>query len=226
MANRFRGTLGEFLASEPTIHSENTLIVGFNTGMGSGLWPLMRSWLTDLLAILRGGFIALFTCANDFSDLRGETLVWELLHARFLISPQRNPFKAATIVHEPRADASADPEWSCSSCFLYAVCGRDEGAPPLPAPGGEGQLERKMLKLANHLVARAGWWLGRAELLWGPQQSELGCRTEAGIARGDANEEYAWSLSTRYRETVAQAIGVRSSRFSVPVPPCARRTRR
>lgn len=148
IANRFRGTLGELLASDPAINSANTLLVGFNTGMGSGLWPLMRSWLPDLLAILRGGFVALFTCANDYSDLRGETLVWELLHARSLVAPQRNPFKAATIVHEPKADASADPEWSCSSCFLYAVCGRDEGAPPPPAPGDERELERKLLKLA------------------------------------------------------------------------------
>jgi hypothetical protein len=148
VATRFRGTLGEFLVSEPTIHSENAIIVGFNTGMGSGLWPLMLSWLPDLLAILRGGFIALFTCANDFSDLRGESLVWELLHARSLIAPQRNPFKAATIVHEPPPEASGHPEWSCSSCFLYAVCGRDQGAPPLPAPGAERELEREVLKLA------------------------------------------------------------------------------
>jgi len=148
VANRFRGTLGALLASDPSICRDDTLIVGFNTGMGSGLWPLMRSWLPDLLAILRGGFIALFTCANDFSDLRGETLVWELLGARMLMAPQRNPFKAATIVHEPPASVLAHPEWSCSSCFVYAICGRKEKAPALPELGRETQLEKQLLKLA------------------------------------------------------------------------------
>jgi len=75
-----------------------------------------------------------------------------LLRARTLIAPQRNPFKAATIVHAPPVDADAlanlNPEWSCSSCFLYAICGREDGALPLPEPGNEAVLERDLLRLA------------------------------------------------------------------------------
>ena len=77
--------------------------------------------------------VAIFTCANDYSDLRGEMLVFKLLQARLVSSPQRCPFKAATIVRAPSSERSANGgvEWSCSSCYLYAVRGRTEGAPPL-----------------------------------------------------------------------------------------------
>ena len=40
-----RGTLGALLAERPQLTAANTVCVGFNTGMGSGLYPLMQSWL-------------------------------------------------------------------------------------------------------------------------------------------------------------------------------------
>ena len=40
-----RGTLGALLAQRPQLTAANTMCVGFNTGMGSGLYPLMQSWL-------------------------------------------------------------------------------------------------------------------------------------------------------------------------------------
>jgi hypothetical protein len=40
-----RGTLGALLAQRPQLTAANTVCVGFNTGMGSGLYPLMQSWL-------------------------------------------------------------------------------------------------------------------------------------------------------------------------------------
>ena len=40
-----RGTLGALLAQRPHLTAANTVCVGFNTGMGSGLYPLMQSWL-------------------------------------------------------------------------------------------------------------------------------------------------------------------------------------
>jgi len=134
------------LQAEPQHGPDNTLVVGFNTGMGSGLYPLMSSWLPDLLALLRHGFVAVFSCANDYSDLTGELMVFhELLGANVILPPRRNPFKAATVVRE---DAREQCEWSCSSSFLYAVQGRAEGASPLP-PAGDEALESALKKLAK-----------------------------------------------------------------------------
>lgn len=144
----FRGTLGELLRREPRHSHENAIVAGFNTGMGSGLWPLMKSWLPDLIALLRGGFVAVFTCANDFSDLRGEQLVFKMLGARTVLAPHANPFKAASIVHEPGEPGAKQLEWSCSSSFVYAVQGREEDAEPLP-PSDDAALLSALRKLAK-----------------------------------------------------------------------------
>ena len=64
-------------------------------------------------------------------------------------NPDPNPLKAATIVRAPDSEKSANGgvEWSCSSCFFYAVRGRTEGAPPLV----EGPaLLSALKKLAKH----------------------------------------------------------------------------
>lgn len=145
-ARCFRGTLGQLLHAEPHHSAETTVAVGFNTGMGSGLYPLMNSWLPDLLALLRHQFVAIFSCANDYSDLNGELMVFrELLRANVIVPPQKNPFKAATVVRE---DAREKCEWSCSSSYIYAVCGRTQGAPALP-PDGDQNLENALRKLAK-----------------------------------------------------------------------------
>ncbi|KAL1521167.1 hypothetical protein AB1Y20_022720 [Prymnesium parvum] len=144
-ARAYRGTLGELLRAEPHLTAANTLLVGFNTGMGSGLFPLMRSWLPDLLLVLSRRIVALFTCANDYSDLAGELLVWRtLLRARLALPPVENPFRAATVVRE---DSRAACEWSCSSCYYYAVCGAEEGA-RLP-PAVDAKLEAALRQLAK-----------------------------------------------------------------------------
>ena len=46
-------------------------------------------------------------------------------------------------------------EWSCSSCFVYALCGRTDDAPPLPTPPDAGryaELVTKLKKLGKHLA--------------------------------------------------------------------------
>ena len=176
----YHGTLGELLRTEPHHTAEDTIVVGFNTGMGNtsagmakggfmlmqsgshdcmgmakGGFMLMQSWLPDLVDLLRVGFVAIFTCANDYSDLRGELAIFaQILRAELVLPPQRSPFKAATVVRESDAEKC---EWSCSSCYLYAVCGRVDGAPPLPAssmPGAEGMAElvAKVKKAAKALA--------------------------------------------------------------------------
>lgn len=118
-------------------------------GMAKGGYALMQSWLPDLIAMLRLGLVAIFTCANDYSDLRGELSIFNTLHAELILPPQRNPFKAATVVRESDA---AKCEWSCSSCFYYAVCGRADDAPPLPKPGADlGDLRKALKKMAKKL---------------------------------------------------------------------------
>lgn len=163
-ARSFRGTLGQLLAAEPERYTpSDTLVVGFNTGMGSGLYALMRSWLPDLLALLRRGFVGIFSCANDYSDLKGEVSVFvQLLHAKLVLAPRPNPFKAATVVRENDGDdATGDgderappkgEEWSCSSCYVYAVQGRKPDAPALP-PDAEAALQPALKKLAARLRA-------------------------------------------------------------------------
>ncbi|KAL3902520.1 MAG: hypothetical protein SGPRY_012036, partial [Prymnesium sp.] len=112
-------------------------------GMGSGLYPLMSSWLPDLLSLLHCGMVAIFSCANDYSDLKGELKVWQLLHANLILPPTPNPFKAATVVRE---DARERCEWSCSSCFVYAICGRTTDAPPMAS---DEELQSALRKLAR-----------------------------------------------------------------------------
>ena len=160
-ARRFHGTLGELLRAEPQHTAESSIVVGYNTGFGNassgmakGGFALMTSWLPDLLAVLRLGLVAIFTCANDYSDLRGELAIMKsVLHAQLVLPPSRNPFKAATVVRETHESDVC--EWSCSSCFLYAVCGRDEGAPALPAAGdreAEEELKRTLRTMGKMLA--------------------------------------------------------------------------
>jgi len=156
----FHGTLGQLLRQEPHHTAEDTIAVGFNTGMGNasagmsrGGFALARSWLPDLMALLSLGLVGIFTCANDYSDLRGEMAIFsQLLDATFVLPPRMSPFKAATVVRESDDEHC---EWSCSSCYLYAICGRKEGAPPLPEAGSgamEQQLVPKLMKLAKGLA--------------------------------------------------------------------------
>ena len=155
----FHGTLGDLFRAEPHHSAENTIVIGFNTGMGNtsagmakGGFVLMQSWLPDLVELLRLGMVGIFTCANDYSDLRGELSIFvQLLAAEMVLPPMRNPFKAATIVRESDSERC---EWSCSSCFLYAIRGRSIDTPALPGPtdaDGMSQLVANLNRLAKQL---------------------------------------------------------------------------
>ena len=161
-ARCFHGTLGELLRAEPHRSAEDTIVAGFNTGMGNtsagmakGGFALMQSWLPDLVDLLNQGLVAVFTAANDYSDLRGELAIFvQLLQAELILPPAQSPFKAATVVRESDADKC---EWSCSSSYVYAICGRVDGAPPLPATSSLTSepmqaLLAKMKRAAKHLA--------------------------------------------------------------------------
>ena len=85
IAKFFKGTTSEFFLSDQfedlvdlkqKLPLENTLLIGFNPGFGSGYDLLLHSWARDIVMFLGLGYKLVFTQASDFSDLRGETEVW------------------------------------------------------------------------------------------------------------------------------------------------------
>lgn len=123
----YRGTLGELLTEHYGEFSPgNTVVVGFNPGFGSGFLPLMTSWVGDLVTLLNLRLPIFFTCANDYGDLRGESLVLsEILGPNYLLQPRPNPLCAMTTLHPPGGRETA---WTRSSSFLYGLQGYRLGA--------------------------------------------------------------------------------------------------
>jgi hypothetical protein len=98
----FKGTYVEFAKNNRDVVTDrhNTIHITYNGGFGnfpeSMQFDLLSSWLPDLrlLASLRTPLI--FTAANDFGDLRGESAVMHLLGANWCCPPTENPFSFAT----------------------------------------------------------------------------------------------------------------------------------
>ena len=44
------------------------------------------------------GFLTFFTCANDWADLKGETQLMAILEARYVLQPQKSPFRSMSVV--------------------------------------------------------------------------------------------------------------------------------
>ncbi len=69
---------------------------------GSGNLSLALSWMEGLAALAISGALGVFTCANDYSDVRGEAAVWRgLIGARFTAPPAPSPFAACSTFHSP-----------------------------------------------------------------------------------------------------------------------------
>ena len=117
----YRATVGDFLLDnyesdediKRKLPMENTLFIGFNPGFGCGYEALLRSWCRDLIMLFNLGYKVVFTCANDYSDLRGETLVFQKVfqdRVNYFMPGQENPFRAVThYTQEGRKEGS----WSC-----------------------------------------------------------------------------------------------------------------
>eukprot|EP00192_Tetraselmis_astigmatica_P012970 CAMPEP_0117654876 /NCGR_PEP_ID=MMETSP0804-20121206/3981_1 /TAXON_ID=1074897 /ORGANISM="Tetraselmis astigmatica, Strain CCMP880" /LENGTH=407 /DNA_ID=CAMNT_0005461193 /DNA_START=21 /DNA_END=1244 /DNA_ORIENTATION=- len=113
-----RGTTGKFL---DVCEGKQPIIVGFNTGFGSGDEALKISWTVDLKRILQLGLLAIFTCANDHSDLKFERqLLEQSLKAAYVLYPRRSPFSAVTTTHAPGRQKDT---WACANSFVYAIKG-------------------------------------------------------------------------------------------------------
>jgi len=145
-AECYRGTMGELLTEHyGEFTPSNTVVVGFNPGFGSGFLPLMTSWAGDLVTLLNLRLPVFFTCANDYGDLRGESLVLsEVLGPNYLLPPRQNPLCAMTTLHPPGGRETA---WTRSSSFLYGLQGYRPGASGPVVP-------RKDKALLTHTLER------------------------------------------------------------------------
>lgn len=161
----FRGTFGEFQQSRAfeTCNATNTVIIGYNTGFGSFVgendYQLLLSWLPDLYAIADSGIPAIFTCANDYSDMNGEFAVQSrVVGAEMLLLPQQNPFSAASHLHE---EGKQETAWSRASSFLYVIQGYDSSRRIHLDPSDSKVIEKVTARLdadlpGLHLVDRLG----------------------------------------------------------------------
>mmetsp|Transcript_13282 Transcript_13282/g.31192 ORF Transcript_13282/g.31192 Transcript_13282/m.31192 type:complete len:131 (-) Transcript_13282:241-633(-) len=120
----------------------------------------MAGWAPDLSAALQRGYLAFFSCANDYSDLRGEVAMHELLGSRRVLPPRKNPFHAMSIVTEPIPDGATvrSGEWCRANFFIYAVRGlerrQDLGDGASSPPGdtdGSKSLQAHARELARFL---------------------------------------------------------------------------
>jgi hypothetical protein len=118
----YRGKVSAFL-SENSFSKENTLLIGFNPGFGSGFDQLLFSWCQDLVYLLDQDFPVFFTQANDYSDLRGETLVLDKIFensVKYRQMPRENPFSAMTRYCQ---EGKEEKCWSSSATHFYGLQG-------------------------------------------------------------------------------------------------------
>uniref|UniRef100_A0A7S1HTE4 Mitochondrial splicing suppressor 51-like C-terminal domain-containing protein n=1 Tax=Eutreptiella gymnastica TaxID=73025 RepID=A0A7S1HTE4_9EUGL len=95
------------------------VVCAFNTGFASGDARLRASWTGDIKYLIQEGFLTFFTCANDWADLKGEAQVMAILEARYVLQPQKSPFRSMSVVQEPDDKG----KWYSANSFVYAVQG-------------------------------------------------------------------------------------------------------
>ena len=72
-------------------------------------YDLLKSWFPDLQFLTGTSLPLLFTCANDYADLLGETAIMRhVLGARFILAPQENPFSFASTMVPPQSATGID----------------------------------------------------------------------------------------------------------------------
>lgn len=146
-AGQHRGGVREFFRQHseylhPRRDGRPVVVVGLNCGFGNWENPMpMRydlffSFIPDLYFLSATMIPLIFTCANDFADVVGETgVVQALLGSRYLSPPQENPFSfASTMVPPQQQQQQRRPEqdgevanYSRGNAFWYAVQGHDRG---------------------------------------------------------------------------------------------------
>lgn len=134
----YQGTSLSFFRENIKLLSSKTIVVGLNCGFGNFENPqkvrysLLQSWLPDLYFLTATKLPLIFTCANDYADLSGETTVMQkIMGAYFLAEPQSNPFEFASTLISPPATSPHDKShtregYARGNSFWYAVQGHDK----------------------------------------------------------------------------------------------------
>jgi hypothetical protein len=80
---------------------------------------VLRSWLPDLYFLAITSLPVVFTCANDYADMRGEVAVLKnVIAARFIVDPAPNPFPmAVTFGNEGKEEKDGKKEWYNGNCI-------------------------------------------------------------------------------------------------------------
>ena len=127
-----RGTLCDFLDNNPEVTNElaSTVFIVFNGGFGNFIeshnFSLLWSWLPDLMVLTKMPVPLIFTCANDYADVRGEVEVMtKLVGVRFLRPPVENSVGFATTLLGEGVKAEDPTGWSRGNSYWYATWGYD-----------------------------------------------------------------------------------------------------
>ena len=141
VSQTFKGTSKDFFKQHKhllpigTDSTNNTVVIGMNCGFGNfgnpgaTKYDLLHSWYGDLSFLTSiQSLPCIFTCANDYEDVTGETMILAgLLGANFIAHPRRNEFSCASTFVPPHVElqgrAAMPPEYSCGNSYWYGVQG-------------------------------------------------------------------------------------------------------
>jgi len=117
----YRRTFGDFLKDFALEFSKNnTIIIGLNTGFGSGYLKLTQSWIPDLTKLIKFGYYSIFSFTNDYEDMIGETTILEeFFKAKFIYTINDNSFKCMTTYQKENNKEI----YSCGNYGIYSIHG-------------------------------------------------------------------------------------------------------
>lgn len=153
-AHTHRGGIGEWIklhAAEMSDSSTQPMMYATNTGMGAGNMKLTLAWLPDIIELIRLNIPIIFTCANDYADVKGETIIMHsVLRAKVVREPEKNLFSAVTTVHAPDA---RETTWSCPNSFVYMIKGFLDGEqqPPSWEEGGKVIMLKRLQSIKSQM---------------------------------------------------------------------------
>ena len=114
----------------------------------------MTSWSQALAQLAEMSLLCVFTCANDFSDARGEVGVMaSVVGMQFVMTPTQSPFSACSTFHAPGA---RDTDWSCANAYVYCVRGYREGRSTTMVDLGDSKSLQAALSRV-HIVGKTVW---------------------------------------------------------------------
>lgn len=127
--NLYRGTSIDFFRSHPSLLGPGSVLFGLNCGFGNWENPMPRrydllfSWMPDLYFLTGTKIPLIFTCANDFADVKGEVgVMTRIFGANFIRAPRENLFGFASTLIPPGAKSEGN-DYARGNSFWYCVQG-------------------------------------------------------------------------------------------------------